>query len=662
VVFLLTRLGVLDKIGNIDKKEEGRKQMESRRAGWGVILVGIMGVASWGYFDGYELNIGLQGRFGNPPEPVAPYLESYFDAAGYSDEINYGPSLLHEYEPYHEMLSGEWAAAIYYDGIDTGLIEPSEPDRGRKAMWLTKQFVFPDWWTNSLFHPTEPIICEAWNNPANPAASSSGRDTGRSVIVNDEVSITINYELVDLAGIDPNQYSENSPMTFLDPLTGLVRYLPSDRYCILQTYTIFNRSGRTLTNLEFYQFLHSHGADEYGACVNSTYCSAYYPDPLESYVPYNPVHCAPGSNTAGNFRYDITQWNTYPHARMDPSGRADHVDFVGFSSAVEPTWVDTDVYRGGHLVNETYKPAAGTHMNIENRRLNGKTAVYLDEVGGAMGWALGTLGPNETAKITVAFMYVRFYEEPAPVTLSKSDDVEPGDCVSPGEELTYTITWTNQSGETLRDVTLTDVLPRAVTVPQGSWTFDPNQGPFFTLDPSFHAVSYSYTWYLGDIGPYESGFRTLTVTVNESAEPGMTLHNLAVFRTGDMRVAYAALDTPVCCWDATEPNVIYVDASAGGLKNGTNWADAYTDLQDALNRAKESACGQTVEIRVAQGTYASGLQESDTFAIPDGVKVCGGFRGGLVEPDRRNPRRHETILSGYHRPDPVRPPMRNKAV
>jgi len=51
VVFLLTRLGVLDKIGNIDKKEEGRKQMESRRAGWGVILVGIKGVASWGYFD-----------------------------------------------------------------------------------------------------------------------------------------------------------------------------------------------------------------------------------------------------------------------------------------------------------------------------------------------------------------------------------------------------------------------------------------------------------------------------------------------------------------------------------------------------------------------------------------------------------------------------------
>jgi hypothetical protein len=53
------------------------------------------------------------------------------DTAGYSDKFYWGASPRHNVEDEHEMLSGEWGAAIYYDGIGTG----------NQAMWLTDCFL-----------------------------------------------------------------------------------------------------------------------------------------------------------------------------------------------------------------------------------------------------------------------------------------------------------------------------------------------------------------------------------------------------------------------------------------------------------------------------------------------------------------------------------------
>ena len=97
--------------------------------------------------------------------------------------------------------------------------------------------------------------------------------------------------------------------------------------------------------------------------------------------------------------------------------------------------------------------------------------------------------------------------------------------------------------------------------------------------------------------------------------------------------------------------VIYVDASAGGANNGSSWANAYTDLQDALSTA---VAGD--EIWIAAGVYKPSVQldldgngpdpREVTFQLPNGVMLYGGFAGGEASLEDRDWDTHLTILSG----------------
>jgi parallel beta-helix repeat protein len=98
-----------------------------------------------------------------------------------------------------------------------------------------------------------------------------------------------------------------------------------------------------------------------------------------------------------------------------------------------------------------------------------------------------------------------------------------------------------------------------------------------------------------------------------------------------------------------QAEVIYVDAVALGIDDGSSWTDAYNNLQDALAVA---VAGD--EIRVAQGTYkpdqgaavTPGDREA-TFQLISGVTVNGGYAGdGEPDPDARDISLYETILSG----------------
>jgi hypothetical protein len=96
------------------------------------------------------------------------------------------------------------------------------------------------------------------------------------------------------------------------------------------------------------------------------------------------------------------------------------------------------------------------------------------------------------------------------------------------------------------------------------------------------------------------------------------------------------------------PLIIYVDTDAPGSSTGTNWTNAFTDLQEALSVV--TAVPEINEIRVAQGIYTPtgpGGKRHATFQLINGVTLKGGYAGlGEPDPDAQDASFYKTILSG----------------
>ncbi len=221
-------------------------------------------------------------------------------------------------------------------------------------------------------------------------------------------------------------------------------------------------------------------------------------------------------------------------------------------------------------------------------------------------------------------------------------------CCDPNDEIEYTICWDNITNRTFEDVWIVDYLPYGVDYPEGF--YQETEDPFNPIppDPNYDEYAHSYIWEIGTIDPNNTeGCVSITVRVNDYAPAGMFLNNEAYIYSGDTLIGIAEVDTPVCCWQTEDADLIFVDKNAEGFNTGMSWTHAYNDLQDALKRASEANCSPTgYKIYVAEGSYNPGNSSSLSFILPYQTKMYGGFKSGGCDFADRNPDKYRTVLTG----------------
>ncbi|MBQ8761172.1 MAG: right-handed parallel beta-helix repeat-containing protein [Bacteroidales bacterium] len=97
----------------------------------------------------------------------------------------------------------------------------------------------------------------------------------------------------------------------------------------------------------------------------------------------------------------------------------------------------------------------------------------------------------------------------------------------------------------------------------------------------------------------------------------------------------------------TFKRLVYVNAEAKGLNNGTSWENAYTDLKMACDSAQDN--GNLTEIWVAKGRYRGDGTSVNAFILKPNTRIYGGFTGTeLADYDisQRDIEENETILDG----------------
>lgn len=107
-------------------------------------------------------------------------------------------------------------------------------------------------------------------------------------------------------------------------------------------------------------------------------------------------------------------------------------------------------------------------------------------------------------------------------------------------------------------------------------------------------------------------------------EPGYYTDELASVNGCDSTVVTEVILTGPCPFPADQ---VYVDKDATGLNNGTSWANAFTDLQDALEAVEYYL--DVTDIWVAEGDYYPSVPvgRNASFTLRDSVKIFGGFLG-----------------------------------
>lgn len=198
---------------------------------------------------------------------------------------------------------------------------------------------------------------------------------------------------------------------------------------------------------------------------------------------------------------------------------------------------------------------------------------------------------------------------------------------------TYTVTITDSNGCMVNDSFYVEWVPPVSFVLYVYHANCLSAGGSIDLEITSGTPPFTYSWTgpnsftasTQDIDDLDSGIYNVTVTDS----------NGCVFSLSD-----TVLDSVVV--------IIYVDTLAMGANDGSDWQDAFRDLQDALAEARDG-CGN--EIWVSEGIYypapIDGREDNAFEMVPD-VKIYGGFSttGGDIEFLQRDWFANLTVLSG----------------
>lgn len=112
----------------------------------------------------------------------------------------------------------------------------------------------------------------------------------------------------------------------------------------------------------------------------------------------------------------------------------------------------------------------------------------------------------------------------------------------------------------------------------------------------------------------------------------------------EQRVQLGNVDIGALEFNGAMDNVIFVDLNATGNGSGSSWANAQTNLENAI----EEAASVGNEIWVAEGTYYPSTTSTRTGMIElvDQLKLYGGFSGIETSAAQREPWNYKTLLSG----------------
>ncbi len=336
-----------------------------------------------------------------------------------------------------EYLSGEWGAAIGYQPAGGPALAPR---------FIDPQFLFPDWPTLSTFAVKTPLTQTGLSADNLPIAESK--------LTNSHLEITLRVEMLDTV--------VGTPMGTMAASAGASgSYLNSSRYVLKQTATIRNISSGTVTNVQFFQFLHGLNA-EHGAYDNRSYTGAL-----------------------SGFRHDTTLAGVDAFAVAPGSSSAGLEDFIGFHAMTAPSALEIGHFGiEGNGVDDHFsgKPSDGVHLSIENNWLTPPYSTRLGRdnfaptnrwVSGAQRWNLGNLAPGQSVSHDVLLSIRTGTRVTTGTTVTGGCN---GGSSAPGG-LDYEFEDVSSSGSCFGEYSKDDAIELAIRVDEGEFT------PFSFLTP-----------------------------------------------------------------------------------------------------------------------------------------------------------------------------------